>query len=160
MNIFFRIIIFLIIGLLAISVCSAQEENRKVVSPKDFYIEALRDNPEVVSFSSTVEWLQNGSIILLDVRSEKEFKQSHIKGAINLPATELTGESLAKVIPSKNFKIVIYCENNVNPFSRMVPLTTLSYPTIKQLGYKNVFILQSTVSKKEFPLPLEGKPDK
>src|SRR5262245_32449459 len=50
--------------------------------------------------------------IILDARSESKFKLRHIKGAINLPFTEFTEATLARAIPSKNRRVLIYCNNN------------------------------------------------
>ncbi len=109
-----------------------------------------------VIFKSRIQ--EEGSAVLLDLRSEQSFEKSYIKGAINLPVTELTDEALIKVIPSKNSRVVIYCDNNFQ-MSRKVALTTMAYPAIKQLGYKNIFILESSFSNEIFPLLLKGSPN-
>ena len=49
------------------------------------------------------------NITLVDVRSRLEYKRDYIKGAINIPASELK-ESLVKIKPFQNRKIVVYSE--------------------------------------------------
>jgi len=39
--------------------------------------------------------------VLLDARSADKFKLRHIRGAVSLPFTDFTAESLAKVLPKK-----------------------------------------------------------
>ena len=49
----------------------------------------------------------DSTAILLDVRSQSEFAESHIEGAINIPVVELAG-SLSE-LPDKNAVIIVYC---------------------------------------------------
>src|SRR3546814_4676551 len=45
--------------------------------------------------------------------SDLAFQRGHIKGAVNLPLTDFTAESLAEVIGrDPNRPILIYCNNN------------------------------------------------
>ncbi|MET3131878.1 rhodanese-related sulfurtransferase [Oxalobacteraceae bacterium GrIS 1.11] len=127
--------------LLLCSTCFA-EEAKKVIPDDEFYKMALRDEKKIASFESVAAALRDGGVILLDVRSPREFQRSHVVGAISLPTTELTDEALRKIMPSKQSRIVIYCANNFRP-SRMVSLTTMAYPAIKRLGYNNVAILET-----------------
>ena len=52
--------------------------------------------------------------IVLDARSADKYALRHIKGAISLPFTDFTAESLAKVIPSKTTKVLIYCKQQLH----------------------------------------------
>ena len=51
--------------------------------------------------------VENGAVIV-DVRTKKEFRAKHIKGAINLPIQELHN---SYVRLSKNKEIVVYCRS-------------------------------------------------
>ena len=51
-------------------------------------------------------------VLLLDARSADAFAAGHIEGAVNLPFTDFTPESLAAVIGGKDRPILIYCNNN------------------------------------------------
>ncbi len=73
---------------------------------------------------------QNKDILLVDVRSEEEFKESHIEGAILIPSTEIA--SLAKTeLPDKQATILIYCRSGNRS-------ATASKELIAQ-GYSNIF---------------------
>lgn len=50
--------------------------------------------------------------VILDTRSDSMFKAKHIKGAIHLDFTDFTQENLERLIPDKNTRILIYCNNN------------------------------------------------
>ena len=52
------------------------------------------------------------STVILDARSAEKFALLHVKGAKNLSLPDITEEELAKVIPSKSTRILIYCNNN------------------------------------------------
>lgn len=48
------------------------------------------------------------SIVLVDVRTQEEYKQGHIKGSINVPLDSLP-VALNKKVPEKNARIFVYC---------------------------------------------------
>lgn len=50
--------------------------------------------------------------VILDTRSDSMFKVKHIKGAIHLDFTDFTQDNLERLIPDKNTRILIYCNNN------------------------------------------------
>jgi hypothetical protein len=51
-------------------------------------------------------------VIILDSRSDFRFDRIHIKGTKHLAFTDFTQDNLAKVIPTFETKILIYCNNN------------------------------------------------
>lgn len=91
--------------------------------------------------------------LLLDARSSDAFARGHIAGAINLPLTDFTAESLAAVIGNDpNRRILIYCNNNFSNHKSPVPLKAaalaLNIQTFINLvgyGYPNVFELADVV---------------
>ena len=91
--------------------------------------------------------------LLLDARSKDAFQRGHIKGAVNLPLTDFTAESLAAVIGADpNRPILIYCNNNFSNHKSPVPLKSaalaLNIQTFINLvgyGYPNVRELADVV---------------
>ena len=91
--------------------------------------------------------------LLLDARSKDAFQRGHIKGAVNLPLTDFTAESLAAVIGvDPNRPILIYCNNNFSNHRSPVPLKSaplaLNIQTFINLvgyGYPNVRELADVV---------------
>ena len=91
--------------------------------------------------------------LILDARSASAFRQGHIAGAINLPFTDFTDESLARAIgPDRNRRILIYCNNNFSNDAQPVPVKSvrlaLNIPTFINLvgyGYPNVYELADVV---------------
>lgn len=91
--------------------------------------------------------------LLLDARSKDAFQRGHIAGAVNLPLTDFTAESLAAVIGADpNRPILIYCNNNFSNHAPPVPLKraplALNIQTFINLvgyGYPNVRELSDVV---------------
>lgn len=50
--------------------------------------------------------------IILDTRSKAAFDAAHLKGAVHLNFSDFTTPKLASVIPDKNTRVLIYCNNN------------------------------------------------
>lgn len=51
-------------------------------------------------------------VIILDTRSDSMYMAAHVKGAIHLNFSDFTQDNLARIIPSNDYKILIYCNNN------------------------------------------------
>lgn len=59
-----------------------------------------------------VEESKKENVIILDTRSDAMYNAKHIAGAIHLNFSDFTQENLARIIPSFDTKILIYCNNN------------------------------------------------
>lgn len=92
-------------------------------------------------------------VLLLDARSKDAFARGHIAGAVNLPLTDFTAESLAAVIGANPDRpILIYCNNNFSNDRAPVPMKAaplaLNIQTFINLvgyGYANVWELADVV---------------
>jgi hypothetical protein len=101
--------------------------------------------------------------LILDARSASKFKLRHIEGAINLPFTDFTAASLAKAIPEKGTRLLIYCNNNFlgSPaaFASKLPAASLNistYVALATYGYTNVYELGPLLNVKNSKLPFAG----
>ncbi len=128
----------------------------------------------LVDLKTFSELSKEDNVIILDTRSKQFYDRIRIKGAINLPFTEFTQQSLRYTVPDKNTKILIYCNNNIedepiNFASKVVTqdelfqdvkLTlALNIPTYINLygyGYRNVFELHEFISVKDQRIEFEG----
>jgi len=102
-------------------------------------------------------------VVVLDARSADKFAMLHVKGAVNLPFTDFTEETLAKIVPDKNTRILIYCNNNFDNAPRAMPMkmapASLNLSTLVSLhtyGYKNVHELSGYIDVKKSKLPFAG----
>jgi len=101
--------------------------------------------------------------LVLDARSAAMYRLRHIKGAANLPFTDFSATSLARVIPGKETKILIYCNNNflndpVAMFSKVATasLNLSTYTSLKSYGYDNIYELGPLLDVNKTKIPFEG----
>lgn len=101
--------------------------------------------------------------VLLDARSADKYALRHVEGAVSLPFTDFTVEALAKVIPTKGTRVLIYCNNNfVNEpeaFPSKLPVASLNistYIALATYGYDNVYELGPVLDVNTTTLPFAG----
>ena len=91
--------------------------------------------------------------ILLDTRSRTAYLMGHIDGAVHLNFSDFTDDKLADIIPSKDTRILIYCNNNFT--DNIAPVVVkrielaLNVPTFINLygyGYENIYELDGAYS--------------
>ena len=100
----------------------------------------------LIDWNSFAAAARQPGVLLLDARSERQFAEGHIRGAVNVPLTEFSVELLAEVIgPNRNRPILIYCNNNFRDDRPPVILKTarlaLNHSTFTHLygyGYRNI----------------------
>jgi len=102
--------------------------------------------------------------VVLDARSADKFRILHIRGAVNLPFTDFTAAELAKILPTKATRVLIYCNNNFEgdelAFATKAAPASLNISTFVSLaiyGYRNVYELGPMVDVKSTSLVLEGE---
>ena len=142
---------FLFATLLAFSVASAglaQSPNPQI----DYDgFENLTGKVSAYRKSRLVNWRQFAAhahrpgTLILDARSADAYAAGHIRGAVNLPFTDFTADSLARVIGRRDRPILIYCNNNFRnneaPVLLKVRSLALNIQTLINLvgyGYPNV----------------------
>lgn len=105
-----------------------------------------------VSLEQFQRMAREDGTLILDARSAQAYARGHISGAVNLPFTDFTAQSLAATIGDSNRRVLIYCNNNfandVQPVLMKAPALALNIPTFINLvgyGYKNVYELRDVV---------------
>jgi hypothetical protein len=99
--------------------------------------------------------------VVLDARSARMFGILHIRGAKNLSLPDMTEAELAKVIPSKTTRVLIYCNNNFSNEPGAFPtkaieasLNVYTFNVLHSYGYTNVYelgpLIDTAKSKLEF----------
>jgi rhodanese-related sulfurtransferase len=103
--------------------------------------------------------------VVLDARSREKFEELHVKGAVNLSFPDFTEKALAEVIPARETRVLIYCNNNFmndeSAFALKAPPASLNLSTYVALytyGYRNVYELGPRLDVRTTKLVLEGKP--
>ena len=117
--------LLLIIFFLFITGCTAPNE---AVTPDETVVTATYQR---ITPGQAKEMLDTDSdIILLDVRTEQEFSEIRIPGAVLLPDTMVRGQA-SIMLPDKNTVILIYCRSGRRSENAAIELI--------DVGYKNVY---------------------
>jgi hypothetical protein len=116
-----------------------------------------------LSESEFIEMARDPDTVVLDARSAGKFALLHIKGARNLSLPDVTEEELAKVIPSKTTRVLIYCNNNFVNEPKAFPsknirasLNIYTFNVLATYGYTNVYELGPLLNIKRTRLEFEG----
>jgi phage shock protein E len=101
--------------------------------------------------------------IVFDARSDSKFALLHVKGAKHLSLPDVTAGELARIIPDKSTRILIYCNNNFKNEPEALPnkairasLNIYTFNTLYSYGYTNVYELGPLIDIKKSILPFEG----
>ncbi|MBQ7115583.1 MAG: rhodanese-like domain-containing protein [Clostridia bacterium] len=71
--------------------------------------------------------------IIIDARTEEEFKEGHIEGAILIPEYEIA-ERAEKELPDKDQLILVYCRSGRRSKIAAQALADLGYTNVKEFG--------------------------
>lgn len=114
-------------------------------------IDAYRQS-RLIDLETFQRMAREPNTIILDARSATAYAEGHIGGAINLPFTDFTAQSLAQTLRDPAVRILIYCNNNFANNARPVVLKSaplaLNIPTFINLvgyGYRNVYELGDVI---------------
>lgn len=101
--------------------------------------------------------------VVLDARSREKYDELHVKGAMHLSFPDIAVASLERMIPDKNTRILIYCNNNFRdaegPFPRKIASASLNLSTFIALysyGYRNIYELGPLIDLKDSRLEFES----
>lgn len=130
---------------------------------RDANAAAIHRKDRVISQEKFLEMAAEKGTIVLDARSADKFAMLHVKGAINLPFTDFSENSLSKVFPDKSARILIYCNNNfANAPVAMVgkaggaALNLSTLVSLRTYGYTNVYELGGYIDVNKSKLPMVG----
>ncbi len=150
----------LTLALLAAPLAVAQVKDRPAASAQINYqgfrslageVEAYRAG-RLISLAEFQRMAREPNTIILDARSADAFQAGHIDGAINLPFTDFTDQSLAAALRNPNVRILIYCNNNFSNNAQPVVLKRIelalniqTFINLYGYGYRNVYELGEVV---------------
>ena len=71
--------------------------------------------------------------VIIDARTEEEFAEGHIEGAILIPEYEIAHRA-QKELPDKNALILVYCRSGRRSKIASSELVKLGYKNVKEFG--------------------------
>jgi hypothetical protein len=141
-------------------------------------VDAFR-NERLISLDSFLTMAKDANTIILDSRSDFRFERKHLKHARHLSFPDYTQENLARIIPTFETRILIYCNNNFtgdqidfasklaipspndSQFATqqkptMLALNIPAFITLYGYGYKNTYELAEIIDVKDPRIQFEG----
>ncbi len=125
-------------------------------------VNGLRNSRRVTE-TEFIAMARDPKTVILDARSAEKFALLHIRGAKNLSFPDMTEEDLARVIPAKDTRILIYCNNNflndsVAFRTKAAPasLNIYTYNALTSYGYTNVYELGPLIDINRTKLKFAG----
>lgn len=112
------LISFLIIALL--TGCAATKEENKIAYNK-------------ITAEQAKEIIDTEEVIILDVRTQEEYKEGHIKDALLIPDYDLENLAESK-LPDKEKKILVYCRSGNRSASAAKLLIDMGYTDVHDFG--------------------------
>lgn len=115
-----KVLALCLVSFMALTACgkSADKAGKQTAEKKD----------EMMKGDAVLAEQKKGALVI-DVRSDKEYKEGHIKDAKNVSLENIDKE-IEKVEPNKDKKIILYCNSGKK--------SGQATEKLKKLGYKNV----------------------
>ena len=115
-------LVFLLLAVMLLTACGQDKENDQGA----VYVNITAEEAKQIMDS------QEGYIIL-DVRTQEEYDQGHIPGAILLSNTEIQAKA-EEVLTDKDQLILVYCRSGRRSKLAAEALVELGYTNIKEFG--------------------------
>lgn len=89
---------------------------------------------KLVSSEVVKEMYDNKGVTIIDVRTEDEYNEKHIKGSINIPVDDIENK-ISHIVTNKDANIVVYCKSGNR--------SSLAKSKLKSMGYTKIYDLGS-----------------
>ncbi len=115
-------LVFLLLAVMLLTACGQDKENSQGAG----YVNITAEQAKGIMDSQ-------GGYIILDVRTQDEFDESRIPGAILIPHDEIT-EKAEDLLTNKDQLILVYCRSGRRSKLAAEALVELGYTNIKEFG--------------------------
>lgn len=117
-----RKLILILLAVMLLTACGNAEENNQ----EAVYMNITAEEAKQIMDTET-------GYIILDVRTQEEYDESHIPGAIVIPNTEIETRA-EQELTDKGQLILVYCRSGRRSKLAAEILVTLGYTNIKEFG--------------------------
>ena len=122
------LIIMLMISLCLFGVCGCNGEK-----PKENIIETKNSYEQITANQAKELMEKETGYIIIDARTQEEFDEGHIEGAILIPEYEIS-QRAEKELPDKDGLILVYCRSGRRSKIASESLAKLGYTNVKEFG--------------------------
>lgn len=121
------IVVLVLLSMLFTAACDSSQEAEVILTEEKEFEEAeyIKLTPEEAK-----EMIETMDVIVVDVRTEEEFNQGHIEGAVLIPDYDLD-KLAAEILPDKEATILLYCRSGNR--------SKLASHLLIGMGYQNVY---------------------
>ena len=116
-----KLILFLLTAMLLVGCGQANQNNQEVV-----YMNITAEEAKKIMDSEV-------GYIILDTRTQAEYDEGHIPGAIVIPHDEITDRA-EEELPDKDQLLLVYCRSGRRSKLAAEALVKLGYTNIKEFG--------------------------
>lgn len=118
--------------LLSLTLCACTGNAPQAAAP------ATQSQPETAVVTISPEEAKSimdteSSYILLDVRTQDEYKEGHIPGAMVIPV-EVIAQEAEKALPDKDALILLYCRSGRRSLNAAKTLVDMGYTNVRDFG--------------------------
>ena len=117
-----RKLILILLAVVLLTACGNTNENNQEAA----YMSITAEEAKQIMDTET-------GYIILDVRTQEEYDESHIPGAIVIPNTEIETRA-EQELTDKGQMILVYCRSGRRSKQAAEILVTLGYTNIKEFG--------------------------
>lgn len=94
----------------------------------------MENSYEQITPAEAKEIMDNeNSYVILDVRTQEEFDEAHIDGAILIPDYEIADKA-ENILKDKNQLVLVYCRSGRRSKNAAAALVKLGYTNVKEFG--------------------------
>lgn len=123
-----KCLILTLLAVLFLTACGQNEESKPITTqkPEAIYMNITAQQAKEIMDTQT-------GYIILDTRTQAEFDEGHIPGAILIPYDEIT-EKAESILTDKNQLLLVYCRSGRRSKLACDDLVKLGYTNIREFG--------------------------
>ena len=87
-----------------------------------------------ISQEDAKKMMDEGEVVILDVREQHEYDSGHIPGAILLPVGSIDEDSASEVISETDSVVLVYCRSGNRSKKASQALADLGYTEVHEFG--------------------------
>lgn len=125
-----KVIISVLLAVLSVILLCSCTDNNSAVSDSGRYVDGYY---QITQIKAKELMDSEKDYIILDVRTEEEFKEKHIENAILIPHTEIE-QRAEKELKDKNQLILVYCRSGNRSKTASKILAELGYTRVMEFG--------------------------
>ena len=91
-----------------------------------------------ISYKDLTTLMKDKKVFLIDVRSNQEYEEGHLDGAINIPLFNIERD-IEKAVKSKQDTVILYCAKGIRSLE--------AKKILENLGYERVYNLKGGIDK-------------